>query len=282
METNRNSRNMSFDQMDAYEGKRTKFFSLKNDGDTAIVRFYHDTGDDIQKLPVHTVMVGERKIKVACLRMPDEPEDNCPLCEAGELVSPKMFIKILVYSPDKSGMYTLKPELQVWERGKSFRKQLQSLINRYAANKPLMNTVFEIERCGEKGSNKTTYQIYKADEIGADECLLPNKDDIEDFDALGTIVKDKTYDEMNEYLETGEFPKTNKDDSGKLAKHGDSGVSRRPERRQPAIKTEEDEEVYEEDEESIAEEPVPARTGRRVLREPEDSEQPARPRRSRF
>jgi len=275
MEPNRNSRNMSFDQMDGYEGRRTKFFNLEDDGARAIIRFYHVNGDDIQKLPVHSVFVGERKMKVACLRMPDEPEDNCPLCEAGELVSPKMFIKILVYSPDKSGMYTLKPELQIWERGKSFRKQLQSLINRYAANKPLMNTVFEIERCGKKGDNKTTYQIYKADELGPDECLLPDPDEIEDFDALGTIVKDKTFDEMQEYLETGEFPKKEKNTEKSDRRVETSEPVRRPARK-PAVEAEDEyeEEQFETDESTEPATPV----RRRVVRESEDtSEQVRRP-----
>lgn len=201
----RNSRNLSFDDMDGYESKRNSFFALKDDGDKAIIRFYHDNGDDIEKLPVHTVTVGDRKVKVACLRMPGESEDNCPLCSDGSLVSPRMFIKVLVYEPDASGMYTKRPTLQIWERGNGFRKKMQSIINRYASNKPLMDTVFEIERCGKKGEQGTTYEIYPVNDFNADECPIP--DDIEDFTALGTIVKDKSYEEMEEYLETGEFPK---------------------------------------------------------------------------
>lgn len=202
------AKSISFDEMENYSSyKRTPFFNLADDGDRAVVRFYHNNGDDIEKIPVHTVTVGDKTIKVACLRAPDEPVDVCPLCEEGNLVSPRMYIKVLVYKPDEAGYYTKKPELQVWERGKGFRKQIQSLINRYASgNKSLMDTVFEIERSGKKGDTKTMYNIYKMDELESNECILPEEDEIEDFSALGSLVADKTDSEMIEFVNTGKFP----------------------------------------------------------------------------
>lgn len=209
-------KNLSFDEMDNYggSGKRIPFFGLKDDGDRAMVRIYHENGDDIQKLPVHTISVGERKLKVLCLRNPGDNEDECPLCASGSLVSPRMFIKLLVYTPDKSGFYTGKPTLQIWERGRSFRKQLQSLINRYASNKPLMDTVFEIERCGKAGDTQTTYQFYKA-ELEPDECPLPGPDEINDVDAVGTLVAEKSFEDLQIYVETGNLPKSESTESSR-------------------------------------------------------------------
>jgi hypothetical protein len=202
------AKSISFDEMENYAAyKRTPFFNLADDGDRAVVRFYHNNGDDIEKIPVHTVTVGDKTVKVACLRSPDESVDVCPLCEEGNLVSPRMYIKVLVYKQDEAGYYTRKPELQVWERGKGFRKQIQSIINRYASgNKSLMDTVFEIERSGKKGDTKTMYNIYKMDELEDNECILPEEDEIEDFSALGSLVADKTENELIEYLNTGKFP----------------------------------------------------------------------------
>ena len=256
------AKTISFDDMENYSAfKRTPFFNLADDGDKAVVRFYHTTGDDIEKIPIHTVTVGDKTLKVACLRAPNEPAEVCPLCEEGSLVSPRMYIKVLVYTPDKAGYYTTAPELQIWERGKGFRKQIQSIINRYASgNKALMDTVFEIERSGKKGDTKTIYNIYKMDELNADECPLPEPEDMEEFNALGTIVADKSEDDMVEYLNTGKFPQTEKSDNAQ------------PTRQTRGSRVVED---TEDEEEQVAARP----TGRRVSQsvEPTANMRPRRP-----
>lgn len=256
------AKTISFDEMENYSAfKRTPFFGLADDGDKAVVRFYHTNGDDIEKIPVHTVTVGDKTLKVACLRAPNEPADVCPLCDEGNLVSPRMYIKVLVYTPDKAGYYTTAPELQIWERGKGFRKQIQSIINRYASgNKALMDTVFEIERSGKKGDTKTIYNIYKMDELDPTECPLPEPDELEEFNALGTIVADKTEDDMNEYLNTGKFPQVEKSQASSSARQN---------RASRIVEQEEDEE----------EQPIARPTGRRVsqIQESSVSTRPRRP-----
>ena len=205
------ARTLSFDEMEQVgnNSRKAEFFGLSDHGDKAIVRFYHVNGDDIEKLAVHRVKVGDegRTVAVACLREPGESVESCPLCENGTTISARMYLKVLVYEKDKQGYYTKMPKLAIWERGSGFRKQIQSLINRYASgDKALMDTIFEIERDGKKGDQKTQYHIYKVDDLESDECPIPNEEDIEDFNAFGTIVQDRDFDEMNYYIDNNEFP----------------------------------------------------------------------------
>ena len=87
--------------------------------------------------------------------------------------------------------------LQTWERGKKFGAKLTSMCSRYP------NTVshtFEIERNGKAGDTQTTYEIYETGEtpeVTMDDFDVPNP--------LGTIILDKTAEEMQNFLDTGDF-----------------------------------------------------------------------------
>ena len=239
------ARTLSFDEMEQVgnNNRKAEFFGLSDHGDKAIVRFYHVNGDDIEKLAIHRVKVGDndRTAAVACLREPNESIESCPLCENGTPVSARMYLKVLVYEKDKKGYYTKMPKLTIWERGSGFRKQIQSLINRYASgDKALMDTIFEIERDGKKGDQKTQYHIYKVDDLEPDECPIPNEEDIEDFNAFGTIVQDRDFDEMNYYLDNSEFPPKDKE-TRKDVKQSNERVTR-----SRTVQTHEDDEEPEE------------------------------------
>ena len=87
--------------------------------------------------------------------------------------------------------------LQTWERGKKFGAKLTSMCSRYP------NTVshtFEIERNGKAGDTQTTYEIYETGEtpeVTMEDFEVPNP--------LGTIILDKTAEEMQIFLDTGDF-----------------------------------------------------------------------------
>lgn len=187
-----------------------EFFKLPNDKDTAVVRFILDTPDDVDVLAVHEVEIPGMayKRKVSCLK--NDPADGngvCPLCDNGELTSISVYLQMLVYEQDKDGYYTQPPKRVVWERGKSYLKKIFSLANRYCSRgKKLIDTVFEIERSGKMGDKQTSYEIYPMNELDENECPIP--EDIERFDPLGTIVMDKSYDELMEFVETGVMPDT--------------------------------------------------------------------------
>lgn len=174
---------------DNYGGNgQSSFFSLKNDKDTATVRFMYNTIEDVEGYAVHEIEVGGKKRYVNCLRSYNEPVDSCPLCAARYRVLAKLFVTL--YDEDTQ-------EIKVWDRGKTFFSKLASLCSRYT---PLVATPFEIERNGKKGDTNTTYETYALETDGTTLEDLPEVPEL-----LGTLILDKTYEELEYYLENGEF-----------------------------------------------------------------------------
>ena len=187
------------------------FFSLKNDKDVARVRFMFESPQDMDdfSFAVHrTKMGGEDKYRsVSCLRSYNEPVDNCPFCAEFANVAFKFFIPL--YNVDAG-------EVQIWERGKNFAAKMASLMSRYGTNTPLVNHVFEIERNGAKGDMKTTYEIYEVDK---DETMLEDLPEIPEI--LGNVyLLDRSFDDMNYYLDTGEFPPQDSADDMPVRRRG--------------------------------------------------------------
>lgn len=203
---------VTVDNVDKYETRHNaEFFKLENDGDSAVVRFILDKPDDVDVLAVHEIPVPNSQFrrKVSCLKNePTEPNDVCPLCAAGYTTSLSVYIQMYVYEQDENGYYTKAPKQVIWERGKSYLKKLISLGNRYCARgKRFIDTVFEIERSGVKGDTKTTYEIYPmTDQLEPNECPIPTE--INKVDPLGTIVLDKSFDELDTFVTTGTMPTT--------------------------------------------------------------------------
>lgn len=180
---------------DNYGNSKGSFFVLKNDKDKAQVRFLYDGMEDIKGELVHRVQVGDKERYVSCLRTYADPIDKCPFCAAQIKVQPRLFLKL--YNEDAG-------EVQIWERSKSYYQTLSGYASRY---KPLYNEVIEIERHGKAGDQQTTYQFFPFENTPID--ITDEK--YECPEAVGTIILDKTPDEMHYYLENGTFPTT---DSG--------------------------------------------------------------------
>lgn len=87
--------------------------------------------------------------------------------------------------------------VKFWERGKTFASKLSSLAGRF---NPLVNTLFEIERNGAKGSTSTTYETFPVDTLQGESILqqLPEIPEV-----IGTFIKDLDNDQMNNFLQTG-------------------------------------------------------------------------------
>lgn len=164
------------------------FFALKNDKDLATVRFMYETIDDIEGFAVHEVEVDGKKRYVNCLREYNQPVDDCPLCAAKSRVIAKLFI--ILYDVESE-------EIKIWDRGKTFFSKLSSLCARY---NPLVSTPFEIERNGKKGDTKTTYETYALD---TDDITLEDLPEAPEL--LGTLILDKTFEELEFFLDNGYF-----------------------------------------------------------------------------
>ena len=183
----------NYQDADNYGGSgNNSYFSLKNDGDMASVRFMYNDMDDVEGFAVHQVEIDGKKRYVNCLRDYNEPKSKCPFCEAGMKQIAKLFIPL--YDEDEG-------DIKVWERGKNFFAKISGLCARYAKDVPLVSHTFDIERHGKPGDTQTTYETF---ETGCDETKIEDLGELPEI--LGTFVLDKSADDMNYYLEEGEFP----------------------------------------------------------------------------
>lgn len=186
----------------AGDNRSFKFFKLKDDGDSALVRIMAETRADIDANYVHEVEVDGRTTKVSCLRDISDPVANCPLCEAGFKPSTKVFFHFIEYSQNEKGETVGTPS--IFERNRNFIEKLSTLIEEY---EPLHTNVFKVVRNGRAGDMKTTYEFLLQPSTKYNNETHPYyEDDLNYVPALGTLIKEKTVDELNHYLSTGKFP----------------------------------------------------------------------------
>ncbi len=178
------------------------FFSLKGDGDEAIVRIMCDSMSDLEIMTVHPITVGASSFpnrQVNCLRDPRDPLEMCPLCAAGEKVRQKVFIRMIQYDP-----VTKEGHAVVWDRVASvFAPKIKSFIDNYG---PLSHIMCKIIRHG-TGKN-TQYDIVpniNPQEFNEVNYPIP-EDAFKDFKVLGRMVMDKNAEEILTFMRTGQFP----------------------------------------------------------------------------
>ena len=184
------------------------FLSLKNDGDEAIVRIMHDSVNDFDIVTLHPITLGGKFRSVSCVRNdPREPVDNCPLCKNGTKIQSRIFIHMIQYTTNAQGQIEAKPV--VWERPVSYATKLKNDIAEYG---PLSSCIFKVKRNGKAGDKNTTYELKLGNPNMYNEASYPKIDNaFANYSACGTIVMDKTYDEISEFLATGNFPESKKE-----------------------------------------------------------------------
>lgn len=186
--------------------QKVGYFSLKNDGDTAVVRFAYKDKSEFEIATVHTVEIDGRYKRVVCLREANESVEKCPLCSAGEKLYNKFYVKLIEYTKDENGNVVATPK--VWERPVGFAQTLDSLCTEYGGS--LSDHVFKIKRRGAKGDMQTTYDVMYANAELYKESVGYVKDfsAFDNFDLSKHSYYVKSYDEIVEFLETGKFPDT--------------------------------------------------------------------------
>lgn len=211
---------VSYEDSEKYfSGSGSDWFQLKNDGDVARVQFMLNSIDDIPIFSTHKVKIGDKERYVDCIRNPQDPIDVCPFCAAGLPAKAVRFIVMYQHDDNK---------VKIWERGRQFISKLQGLINRY---NPLEDKVFEIERHGKAGDTSTKYEIYPLDGVEP-----VNMDEVEMPELEGSLILQKTADEMEYYLDTGSFPDDGQQDAPVRRRGADAPARRStaPARRTPA------------------------------------------------
>lgn len=178
-----------------------QYFSIKS-GEEAIVRFDYDTADDLDCFHTHRIEINGKFRSISCLREPTDSLDKCPLCAHGTQITDKIFVKLLHYKVDPTnGTVTVIP--CVWERGMNVARTLASYMLEYGSLKDL---VFKIKRTG--SGLDTKYDIMYVDQAKYNENVF-NKDKLAILDTIkltGRFIMDKTADEIEQFIQTGEFP----------------------------------------------------------------------------
>lgn len=170
------------------------FFTLADDGDSAIVRFMYDSLEDITGYAVHTIKNGDKEITINCLRNYDDAIDECPLCAARNFQKAKFYLT--VYNEDDE-------EIQIWTRGKQIVPTLVNVLQQISGS--ICSGRVKITRKGAKGDKYTKYnmELIDTDDLTLEE-LIENVG--EPDNPVGTLIKDFTFDELTEYNNTGKLP----------------------------------------------------------------------------
>lgn len=179
------------------------FFTLKNDGDEAIVRFMHDTTESFEIVTTHQIQTENGRFRnVSCLREDGrEPIDNCPFCKANMPIRQRFYIHLVAYTQDENGNIVGQP--MIWERSIKYAQNLKGYIDNYG---PLSNVMCKIIRHGKPGDMRTTYDIIPNVQT-IDSNMYPKMTDaFKDYSVVGNAVLSKTFNELDCYVKTGQFP----------------------------------------------------------------------------
>lgn len=232
---------VNLDDLDKYNsggGAKVNYFQLKDDGDTESVRFLFENEEQLSAFiyNTHKVTVGKAKFPnrhVNCIRSYNDPIDDCPLCAAGERSSVRVFIPVYNINAD---------EVQFFDRPKGYIAKLQKLMTRY---KNFPSHIFDIERNGAKGDQQTTYDFIEVDE---DDTTLDDLPEVPDV--LGSVITDATADDMEYYLDNGEFPPSGgRDDDDEEEEPVRRRNNKTKKKEKPVDDEEDDEPPFDEDEE---------------------------------
>jgi hypothetical protein len=197
------------------DGTKVGYFKLKDDGDIAIARINLSSTDEFSFAAVHTIGINGKWMKVSCLNPLGANTGSCGLCSAhasnpkGSIskAAKKMFIPMMVSyrDPNAATGYTA-PAPVIWDRPAAFSREL---ANKLMIAGDLRNTLVLITRNGKANDMQTTYSmdilpaehpVFKPDMIPADFSAFNN------FNIARHSYWEKTPEEIQAYLTTGQFP----------------------------------------------------------------------------
>ena len=177
------------------------YFSLKKNGEEAIVRFMYNSPEDFKLFTVHSVQVNGKWRKIDCLNTPYAPTNPCPLCAQGNKAQRKFFIKLLQYVRDPE-TNEIKALPKIWERSDKYADTLSNLFNEYGT---ISDSVFKIKRNGDNGDVNTSYDImYASPAIYKAELYVKDEDAFKDFDYTKGLIISKPVEELNNLLSSND------------------------------------------------------------------------------
>lgn len=206
---------MKFKMQDAPQVARQEnpnfvsYFSLKNDGDSSVVRFMYDSIDDVEGHFVHKLPIRGGKTRWAeCLKKDySDPDNVCPICETHDQMS-SILQRIWIPLWDVA-----KNEPLFWERGPVFWSEtlLPLMQEKCMDNKHFCGYIFRITRYGVAGDSDTKYEIT---EISYDDTTIDKFEKIPN--PTESFHLDRSFEELANYVKTGNLylPKQTSSDSG--------------------------------------------------------------------
>lgn len=221
--------------------KKINYLSLPEDGSTAEVHFLIDNEDDLNEClyVTHNVKLKSAPklkygVRVNCLREYNDPIKNCPFCEAG--YQTQISCVLPVYNEETE-------QVEFWTRGKKEANRLLRKLSK--AKNPFSTYTWELTRIGAPGDQTTDYEY---ENLGADEDFDMAELDIPEI--LGGPVLDKSFDDMEYYLNENDFPPEEDEED----EEDEEPVRRRSSRKEQSNKNSKSRRVPEDDED---EEDVP-------------------------
>ena len=196
-------------------GTKIGYFKLSQDGDIAIARINLGSTDEFMFAAVHTINTNGRWTKVACHNPLGMNNSGCALCSANQAnpkgsiskSAKKMYIPMIVsYRDAQSATGYTPPTPVIWERPAGFSREL---VNKLMVAGDLKNVLVLITRNGKAGDMQTTYSVdvlpdthpvFKPEMIPADFGAFNN------FNIAKHSYWEKTAEEINTFLATGQFP----------------------------------------------------------------------------
>lgn len=197
------------------DGTKVGYFRLKEDGDIAIARINIASTDELAFAAVHTISTNGRWTKVSCHNPLNMNGASCALCAASAAnpkgtiskASKKVYVPMLVSyrDPNAATGYTA-PAPVIWERPAGFSREI---ANKLMVAGDLRNTLVLITRNGKANDMQTTYSVdvlpaahpvFKPEMIPADFSAFNN------FNIARHSYWEKTPEEINTFLATGQFP----------------------------------------------------------------------------
>lgn len=188
------------------------FFTLKNDGEEAIVRIMCDNIRDLEIFTVHPISINGKFRQVSCIRDPREPLEHCPLCLNGEKVQQQCFIRLIHYYPEYDNMgnvVRVTPKAEVWQRSASvYAPMLKGYIDNYG---PLSDIICKITRRGQGLDTKYDISPNLSPAMYPAESYPKMPEMFEGYKVLGRVILDKSFEEIEQFVATGNFPMKNQD-----------------------------------------------------------------------
>ena len=209
-----NSANRTFNRNQA---NQVGYLKLSN-GESAIARFNIKSLDDLEFATIHRLGKANKYMAVSCLRPLDSRDISaCPFCKGaaegnaflGE--NPKRVYEVYIemnvkYFDKDTGKPLNTAEHIIWGRSSVFvTRKLVPLINDFGE---LDKHVFKITRIGE--GQGTDYTISCIPVFDRPEVLSDDFSVFKNYQINGHSYWEKTKDEMEQFLTTGQFPKGSK------------------------------------------------------------------------